>query len=77
MFTIITYGNIFFLSFIIESNSLYGYILIQYSFSVLIMIIIFILSYNNNNYKRSNIGLFRASKNKMKQILPMDKVFNA
>ena len=43
MFTIITYGNIFFLSFIIESNSLYGYILIQYSFSVLIMIIIFIL----------------------------------
>ena len=33
----------FFLSFIIESNSLYGYILIQYSFSVLIMIIIFIL----------------------------------
>ena len=43
MFTIITYGNIFFLSFIIESNSLYGYILIQYSFSVLVMIIIFIL----------------------------------
>ena len=43
MFTVITYGNIFFLSFIIESNSLYGYILIQYSFSVLIMIIIFIL----------------------------------
>ena len=33
----------FFLSFIIESNSLYGYILIQYSFSVLVMIIIFIL----------------------------------
>ena len=32
----------FFLSFIIESNSLYGYILIQYSFSVLVMIIIFI-----------------------------------
>ena len=43
MFTIITFGNIFFLSFIIESNSLYGYILIQYSFSVLVMIIIFIL----------------------------------
>ena len=43
MFTIITYGNIFFLSFIIESNSLYGYILKQYSFSVLVMIIIFIL----------------------------------
>ena len=43
MFTIITYGNIFFLSFIIESNSLYGYILIQYSFSVLVMIIICIL----------------------------------
>ena len=33
----------FFLSFIIESNSLYGYILIQYSFSVLVMIIICIL----------------------------------
>ena len=33
----------FFLSFIIESNSLYGYILIQYSLSVLVMIIIFIL----------------------------------
>ena len=43
MFTIITYGNIFFLSFIIESNSLYGYILMQYSFSVLVMIIICIL----------------------------------
>ena len=33
----------FFLSFIIESNSLYGYILMQYSFSVLVMIIICIL----------------------------------
>ena len=43
MFTIITYGNIFFLSFIIESNSLYGYILMQYSFSILVMIIICIL----------------------------------
>ena len=43
MFTIITYGNIFFLSFIIEANLLYGYILKQYSFSVLVMIIIFIL----------------------------------
>ena len=43
MFTIITYGNIFFLSFIIESNSLYGYILIKCSFSVLLMIIILIL----------------------------------
>ena len=43
MFTIITYGNVFFLSFIIEANLLYGYILKQYSFSVLVMIIIFIL----------------------------------
>ena len=33
----------FFLSFIIESNSLYSYILIWYSFSVLLMIIILIL----------------------------------
>ena len=40
MFTIITYGNIFFLSFIIESNSLLS---IKYSFSVLLMIIILIL----------------------------------
>ena len=41
MFTIITYGNIFFLSFIIiESNSLLS---IKYSFSVLLMIIILII----------------------------------